>query len=372
MAEEFIDNQKEEKNSTTLFAWLAIRYMILLELYKNKLVQESVKNFNVLVLNSYVKKWEEILQKIERSGSKTRLEANKSISGSISETKKTLKNGIKKVSKKITKELEDLINIETDWQVSTLSRIIPIEIGKGIAPSPQFLNTIITSKPMQGKLLSKWFSGLTAEIQSKVQATLNIGLAKGETIPELTRRLIGTRKNQYKDSVLNIPRRNVEAIVRTAASHVTNQARVETYKANKELFKGWQFVATLDDRTTLICISEDGNVYNIGEGPIPPLHWNCRSTTIPVMKSLQEMGFTKDEDYKLPVGTRASFNGQVAANIKYKDWLKSQSNQFQDRVLGKERAELFRSGKIAADKFVNDKGKTLTLSQLRVLLRKQD
>ena len=47
-----------------------------------------------------------------------------------------------------------------------------------------------------------------------------------------------------------------------------------------------RFVATIDDRTTDVCKSKDGNVYNIedlvvGEN-LPPLHYSCRSTIEPV------------------------------------------------------------------------------------------
>ncbi len=49
--------------------------------------------------------------------------------------------------------------------------------------------------------------------------------------------------------------------------------------------------------------------------------------------------------------------------MNYNDWLKTQSNAFQDQTLGPARAELFRGG-LSVDKFVNNAGKAFTLEQL--------
>jgi hypothetical protein len=56
--------------------------------------------------------------------------------------------------------------------------------------------------------------------------------------------------------------------------------------------------------------------------------------------------------------------GQVPATTSYQTWLKSQSKEFQEDVLGKTKAKLFRDGKLQLDKFVTRNGTELTLSQL--------
>lgn len=90
---------------------------------------------------------------------------------------------------------------------------------------------------------------------------------------------------------------------------------------------------------------------------------NCRSTTVPVLKSWKQLGINLKE---APAGTRASMNGQVPAKLNYLQWLKSQSVSTQNEALGVGRAKMFRSGKLTIDKFRARSGKgLLTLAQLR-------
>lgn len=83
-------------------------------------------------------------------------------------------------------------------------------------------------------------------------------------------------------------------------------------------------------------------------------HWNCRSTAIMLLKGQDEL-----------FGTRASADGQVDANLSYGEWLRRQSAETQDEVLGPTRGRLLREGKLTMDAFYNDKGRYLTLDELR-------
>jgi len=64
-------------------------------------------------------------------------------------------------------------------------------------------------------------------------------------------------------------------------------------------------------------------------------------------------------------GTRASADGQVDANLSYGEWLKRQPAEVQDEVLGPTRGKLLRAGKLTMDRFYNDRGRYLTLDELR-------
>ncbi len=56
--------------------------------------------------------------------------------------------------------------------------------------------------------------------------------------------------------------------------------------------------------------------------------------------------------------------GRVPAKLTYNDWLKGQSVEFQDDVLGPTRGKLFRAGKMPLSRFVDKTGKTIRLDQL--------
>lgn len=94
------------------------------------------------------------------------------------------------------------------------------------------------------------------------------------------------------------------------------------------------------------------------------LHWRCRSGRTPVLKSHKELGIDVPE-IVIEGKTRASMDGQVAAETTYADWLKKQSAARQDEVLGPTRGRLMREGKLSLDDMYSARGKPLTLDELR-------
>jgi len=56
---------------------------------------------------------------------------------------------------------------------------------------------------------------------------------------------------------------------------------------NKDLIQGFQYSAIIDNTTTDICRSLDGQTFKVGDVPSldlrPPLHWNCRSILVPIL-----------------------------------------------------------------------------------------
>lgn len=91
---------------------------------------------------------------------------------------------------------------------------------------------------------------------------------------------------------------------------------------------------------------------------------NCRSGRTPVLKSHKELGIDVPE-IVVDGKTRASMDGQVAAETTYADWMKKQSAARQDEVLGPTRGRLMREGKLSLDDMYSARGKPLTLDELR-------
>jgi SPP1 gp7 family putative phage head morphogenesis protein len=263
----------------------------------------------------------------------------------------------------VKKDLGDFAISEAEFQARAMSDALPagVDVDFALPPSGQ-LRSIVTSRPFEGDVFSKWWGRVGATAKTDIARELRVGLAEGETTDQIVRRVAGTKAGRYMDGVFGKLRRNVESTVRTAANHVSTQAREDTYKENDDVVKGVQIVATLDGRTTEICMSEDGKVYNVGEGPRPPFHYSCRTTTSPVLKSWKEIGISLKE---APKGTRASLDGQVAEKQTYGSWLKKQPRDIQDDALGPRRAALFRSGDVKIDRFVDARGRKLTLDELR-------
>lgn len=234
--------------------------------------------------------------------------------------------------------------------------------NKGASKSPDRMDAMVWAVTIQGSLLSSWVEGMSSGRITRIEQQIRLGMVASETTDQIVSRIRGTKALQYRDGIMDVSRRSAQSMVRTAVSHVSNVASQETWKANAHIVKGWQFLATLDGRTTVTCAGLSGQFFPIGEGPIPPRHIRCRSVSVPVTKSFKELGVDADE---LSKGTRASMDGQVAADTTFADFLKRKGDSFQDQVLGKTRADLWRNGKLDLADFIKSDGTVLTLEQLR-------
>jgi hypothetical protein len=266
--------------------------------------------------------------------------------------------------------LSSVAEKEAGYIAGVMRSAIPVAVDV-IVPATAQLIAGVVSKPFQGRLLSEWAQDLETASFAKVRDTIRIGYAQGQTTAQIVQLIRGTRRANYADGALEITRRNAASVVRTAIANTAADARDILYAENSNLISGIIWDSTLDGRTTLICQARDGKKYTIDGKPIghslPYLggpgraHWGCRSHAVPIVKSWRELGIDEDD---APPSTRSSLNGQVPAETTYPEWLKSQSVEFVEDVLGKERARLFLSGEIALEKFIDRQGRTLTLSQL--------
>ena len=259
--------------------------------------------------------------------------------------------GYATVWKQLTADLRQFAMTEAKWQVGAMDRAVPFEIDF-TTPSATTMRAAIYSKPLKGRFLKDWFMELEKDTAKGVTTAIRVGLAEGQTINQMAGAV---------NDFLFTKRRHAVSIVRTAVTHVSAHARESTYEANDDLAKKVQWVSTLDARTTPICMGRDGKTFPVGEGPRPPAHMQCRSTTVPVLASWKELGIdAKDIDPKF----RASMDGKVPASMTYGEWLKKQPKGIQVEALGKRRAELFRSGELSVDRFADEQGRLLSLDEL--------
>tara|TARA_R110000824_G_scaffold20481_6_gene77070 strand:+ start:3801 stop:4832 length:1032 start_codon:yes stop_codon:yes gene_type:complete len=228
------------------------------------------------------------------------------------------------------------------------------------APTVRQIQAAITKVPM--KLLgSKGFKSITVNqavsqfTKKKSVEIANIikdGATTGKTSQELVKNITG---------LINTRTRNqAESLVRTTTNHIGNRARAATYEANEDVIDGEEYVSTLDSSTTITCAGFDGEIFPINEGPMPPLHWGCRSIRVPSVNPKFNIG-------SKITGERSSVDGPVSAKITYGGWLKRQNSDVQDEVLGVERGKIFRSGKLSIKKFTDKTGKIYTLDRLKEL-----
>lgn len=282
----------------------------------------------------------------------------------------------RQIGRELTDQLREFSAYEAGYQYSLFESTIPAQVVAtvGLARANlQQIEAAVLSRPFQSRLLKEWASSLEADRMTRIRDAIRMGYVEGQTVDQIVRRVRGTRAKGYSDGIIEIDRRNAQAIVRTAVGHTAATAREHFYNANEDLIKALEWVSTLDSRVTPQCQIRDGLHYHpvthrpLGHsvpwlsGP-SKLHFGCRSVDVPVLKSWRELGIPADE---LEPATRASMDGQVPAETKYGDWLKKQSAKRQDEVVGPTRGALMRSGDLPFDKLFDSRGQYLTLEQLR-------
>ena len=252
-----------------------------------------------------------------------------------------------KALEKVSRNFISVIPAST--QLLTASRVLPMSVQG------------LTGKPLLQPFIKDWTETSINRVNNLVQQ----GFAQGKTTNQIALEIRGTKQQKFKNGELAKINRDNLAIVRTSVQHVASVGRTEAMRENDDLVKGYEWVSTLDSRTTPQCRGLDGQRFKIGKGPLPPIHVNCRSTTVAV---LDERFDFLDEGAKRPA-VGAEKTGQVSADMTYYQWLKTQPASFQNSVIGPNRGKLLRNGGLSADEFADlslDKNfKPLTLDEMR-------
>ncbi len=278
-------------------------------------------------------------------------------------------------------ELKAIVNVKkpdlSDLAAAEASffRDAMVNVGiDAVLPPVAALEGIAQSSLIQGATIGDWFARLNESARFDIERVVKNGVLLGQTNAQIAKELIGI--GDKGGQPIAKARRDAMAITRTAVQTVANDTRVASLEANANIIKAVQWVSTLDSRTSEICVVRSGKTWTYPDfKPIghkipwnggPPAHWNCRSTFIPITKSFAELTGGKIKDTIEPA-TRASMDGQVAADLTFDQFLKNKPPEFADKMLGKGRAELWRSGKITLNQLLDQRGNPLTLAQLKRL-----
>jgi len=312
-------------------------------------------------------------------------------------------------------ELEELAQVEAGFVSDQLRRLLPEDMRSRINDvqiSPGFAEAVVTTDPTQrgiislsddlqaavtgaekvvrvtiadgvtltlpnGQVLGKAFSDI-GERQSALfgQAVRN-GMLQGEPTDSIVKRMKGRLRKDQKGSINQLLQaggdatrqadNQIRTLIRTSINQVANAASQKTFEANQDITEKYKYVATLDSRTSAICRALDGTVHTYGKGPLPPQHFNCRSTTVPVI-DYKRLGIPEPEEDQ-----RASATGLVPENMTYGQWLAGQPEAVKIRTLGASRVPYYEKLRRkygdtdAIRRFVREDGSELTLEQLKNL-----
>jgi SPP1 gp7 family putative phage head morphogenesis protein len=292
-------------------------------------------------------------------------------------------------------ELQGLVELQTRFVTNVLDGELPDDLllqVRSVQISPQFAQAVATIDPTTYNIvtlsddLGAAVTGTPKPFELEIGDGTTITLPNGATLQKSFSRLAGQQAEVFTKEVRNglilgessdkiarrlrrqliaVPNNQIRTMVRTSVNQVANAASQAVYSQNQEITKRYRYIATLDSRTSAICRALDGRTFKYNEGPTPPQHFNCRSTTGPIV-DYKGLGIPPPEP-----GKRRSSGGLVPADQTYGQWLSEQSAEVKNDVLGASKVPYFnmlsqKYGPSAAiRKFVSTDGTEVTLQELQ-------
>jgi len=225
---------------------------------------------------------------------RSRLANNKGLTGSVElrrlnslmESIQRIRNPAWEKANEIMKE--EMVSLSLAESVSLqgiVELVLPVEITTSM-PTARMLRSIALARPFQGQILADWAASMEADDLRRIHNAIQLGMTAGEDMATIARRVTGTMSMDFADGVTQMTRHQVQAITRTAVQHVANHSRTAWLLENSDIVTEERFVATLDSRTTPICRANDGKQFPLGKGPVPPLHYQCRSLRIAALNGV--------------------------------------------------------------------------------------
>jgi hypothetical protein len=145
------------------------------------------------------------------------------------------------------------------------------------------LFVLAQSKPFEGRSLQEWLLRLRMTDLQQFENQIRIGLVQNESSDDITRRIVGTRTQNGRDGAVQLTRKSIQTMAVTSMGVYGDAVREDFFVTNSGMFLQEIFVPVVDDRTTVLCLSLERRVFPVGQGPIPPLHWNCRSKRFAIL-----------------------------------------------------------------------------------------
>lgn len=401
------------------------RETIDLNRFSNAVAKKYAVTYNEIILNA-AKQLRDIDLRQQAAGEAVVIapQTRKRLRAIIKQSKDSLNTWSGVTAKDFKKELQGITVLQRDFIVDELKKVtasgnVPIN---SVAINSKYAESVIMTDPSQtniftnqkfteddfvkfgsgkfeltarqgaavtlpnGQNVEKAFRGIAASSQEKLSLAIRSGVFSGETTQQIARRLVGKLNFDQPGTVKQIAAAGgevtklanyqLQTIIRTSINQVQNQASQAVYAANSKVAPKYEYVATLDSRTSPICQRLDGKKFEYNKGPTPPQHFNCRSTTVPVVdfNSLQKKYPRLEKPPKTALDTRPSATGRVPQNVSYGDWLLNQKKELQVKTLGSEqKVKIFKtlagkkgsSGQKALRQIIRTDGTEKTLQQLR-------
>ena len=293
--------------------------------------------------------------------------------------------------KEIMPEAVDLADNEQKWAKKITQTLDPAAGVDLSLLGKKAIKEGLNNNLIQSRTAAEWFSGTAEADVMRINDMIRNGVRSGWTIQEMTRRIVGTKANNYTDGLLETSRSHATTMARTICSGIANNAKDQFYQENDDVVIGVEWLDTLDSRTCARCGGLSRKRWKTKEPhPVPPAHHNCRCVLIPVTeltdlgedvsrpaanadfdaeaKELYETKYPGKKFEDLSASTRKKYfyeaqkeytkrtgnppYRQVPGNMTFSEYFEQMPEKEKERYLGKGKYEIYKNGNLPLKKFI--------------------
>lgn len=181
----------------------------------------------------------------------------------------------------------------------------------GVAVDNKHVESVLRT-PWSGKNYSTRIWDNSDKLSKTIQEVVVSNVHRGTSVEKLAKEV---------QERMNVSKNNAVRLVRTELNYVHNQATLDSLKsANMEYF---QFIATIDKRTSSTCREHDNNIYPVADAEVgtnvPPLHPRCRSTIAGTLDKKSTSGSRTVKMAKANKNEPTRYE-KVPRNMDYDNW----------------------------------------------------
>ncbi len=201
--------------------------------------------------------------------------------------------------------------VQKAYRESIASLTKGLDITGSFSQLPRNAIKEMLSKPWLGSNYSSRIWNNNDQFIRKVQTVVENGVTNGHSVSRMADKLTSFIAEPCQGQ-----RYIAERLVRTETAHFMNQGQLRAYKDIG--IKQYQYVCAFSEATCDMCGNLDGEIINIDaaiEGDnYPPLHPNCRCTTVIA-------GY--DPDTRIVTDPETGENYKVSGNTTFNEWKKT-------------------------------------------------
>ena len=310
----------------------------------------------------------------------------------------------------IMPEAGELADNEQKWAGKITGILAPESADKLSLVNKKALNDGLGKQLIESRTAEEWFSGTASADVMRINDMVREGVRSGWTIQEMTRRIVGTKANNYTDGLLETSRSHATTMARTLCCGVANNAKDQFYQENDDVVIGVEWLDTLDSRTCSRCGGLSRKRWKTKEPhPVPPAHHNCRCVLIPVTeltdlgddafrpaanadfdaeaKELYETKYPGKKFEDIAPSTRKKYfyeaqkaytartgnppYRQVPGGMTFSEYFEQMTEKEKERYLGPGRYEVWKNGNLPLTKFFPPyPERTYTVKELKEMDKK--